>query len=364
MIEVAPLTIGRHTVRFPLIQGGMGVRISAGGLAGHVALCGGIGTVATAGIGFGSGLSPGRRLPEASARATREEVARAVRISRGGVIAANCMVAVREHEVVVPAACEAGAKIIVSGAGLPLSLPALTAGYPDVALVPIVSSVRAAGVIARRWERAYGRLPDAVVVEDPGTAGGHLGDRRESIGTGAYDHYGTVRGIQGLFREMWGVKLPVIAAGGVWGCEEFRAALCEGADGVQMGTRFVVTEECDAVARFKQAYLDARREDIGLLDSPVGMPGRGLVANVPRIREYDRQRGFRCGVACLVHCTYRESGEGYCIMEALARAQAGDVENGLVFCGTNAWRAERIGTVREVFEEIFGVEAVPSAPSE
>jgi NAD(P)H-dependent flavin oxidoreductase YrpB (nitropropane dioxygenase family) len=361
MRTAPPLVLGRHTVPFPLIQGGMGVRVSAGSLAGAVARCGGVGLVATAGIGFGKGLPRGERLADANEIATREEVLKAVRLSGGGVVGINCMVAARWMDRVVPAACDAGAKVVVCGAGLPLALPDLVKSHPDVALVPIVSSERAARVIARRWERSHGRLPDAVVVEDPDTAGGHLGAPAGEIGTGAYDHYGTVRAVRAMFREEFGTPVPVVAAGGVWGCAEFWRALDEGADAVQMATRFVVTEECDAAPAFKQAYIDARKEDIGLVHSPVGMPGRALSGNAARIRRHDLDRNFRCSVACLEECGYRDHGSEFCIMEALARAQAGDVETGLVFCGTNAWRAERIGTVREVFEEIFGAEACAAA---
>lgn len=352
MVDIAPLRIGTHELRFPLVQGGMGVRISGSRLAGAVARCGGLGVVATAALGFRSGGKG--RIDAAGERETAAEVRRAIQGSGGGVIGVNCMVALKEYDRVVRAACEAGARVVISGAGLPFTLPGLTADFPEVALVPIVSSLRAAEAIARRWSSRHGRLPDAVVVEDPDTAGGHLGDRMEIIGDGSRDHYGTVRAIRAMFRTEWEVEVPVITAGGVWGRVEFLRALAQGADGVQMATRFVVTEECDADVRFKQAYLDARPEDIGLIRSPVGMPGRALRANVERIAAADRDRRFTCPASCLHDCSYRDSREGFCLVEALSRAQEGDVESGLVFCGTNAWRAERIGTVREVFEEIFG----------
>lgn len=357
--SLQPLALGRQTVRFPLIQGGMGVRISGARLAGAVARCGGVGVVATAALGFRSGGKG--RIEAAGERATRLEVARAVEGGRGGVVGVNCMVALREYDRVVPAACDAGARVILSGAGLPFALPGLTAAHPEVALVPIVSSLRAAELITRRWERRHGRLPDAVVVEDPDTAGGHLGESPERIGTGERDHYGTIRAVKEMFLRVWQARIPVIAAGGVWGREEFLHAMDQGADGVQMATRFVVTEECDADRRFKEAYLSARPEDIGLIQSPVGMPGRALRANVERIAAADRDRSFTCPASCLEACSYRDEGRGFCLVEALSRAQSGDVETGLVFCGTNAWRAERIGTVREVFEEIFGAEAVGRA---
>ncbi len=358
------LSIGSHTPRFPLIQGGMGVRISAGNLAGHVARCGGVGLVATAGIGCNTTHFDGRDLKGADCRAVAEEIRKAYRIAPDGIVGINCMTALKDYDEVVVAACEAGAKVIVSGAGLPLGLPGLTAAYPDVALVPIVSSVKAAELIARKWHKRFDRLPDAVVVEDPDTAGGHLGERFENIGTGAYDHYATVRGVQDYFREAWGRTVPVIAAGGVWDRDDFEHALDQGADGVQMASRFVCTEECDAADAFKRAYLACRPEDIGLLMSPAGLPGRALVSNVDRIRAHDLDRNHRCPLSCLKKCTYRDSRDRFCIVEALDRSQRGDVETGLVFCGSNAWKADRITTVRKIFAELFGAAALGAEPAD
>src|SRR5512136_2436106 len=168
------------------------------------------------------------------------------------------MVALSDFEQLVQAAIEGGAKIIICGAGLPMTLPGLTAHAPEVALVPIVSSVRAAQLIAKKWEKGYNRLPDAIVVEDPDTAGGHLGEKMENIGTGDYDQYGTIRAIKAFFREEYGWDVPVIAAGGIWDRNDLEHALAEGADGVQMASRFVPTVECDAADSFKQMYLDCR----------------------------------------------------------------------------------------------------------
>ncbi len=352
-----PLAIGRHTARYPLIQGGMGVRISAGNLAGHVARCGGVGLVATAALGLNSRHFTGKGLYGADVLAVKDEIRKAYAIAPSGVVGTNCMVALSDYDDVVRASCEAGAKVIVSGAGLPLGLPGLTADFPEVALVPIVSSVRAADLIGRKWERGYGRLPDAVVVEDPETAGGHLGEKAENIGTGSYDQYATVRGVKELFRAEWGVEVPVIAAGGIWDRADLLHALDEGADGVQMASRFVCTEECDAHEGFKQAYLDCGPEDIGLIESPAGLPARALVANVGRLGDEHRGDGVRCPVACLKKCTFRAGQERFCIARALDRAQRGDTEHGLVFCGSNAWRAERIETVQDVFDELFGAVA-------
>ncbi len=347
------LKIGRYQVPYPVIQGGMGVRISAHRLAGHVALNGGIGIVASAGLGLDHESFTGKNFLKADSVALKDELKKAYEIAPDGVIGVNCMVAVNDYEDLVRASCEGGAKLIISGAGLPMNLPALTADYPEVALVPIVSSVKAAELIARKWHKNFKRLPDAVVVEDPDTAGGHLGEKLENIGTGNYDQYATVRGVKAYFKENWQLDIPVIAAGGVWDHADLQYALANGADAVQMGTRFVVTEECDADDAYKQAYIASKKEDIGLLMSPAGLPGRALIGNVEDIRQFDIDRNLFCPCACLKKCTYRENRERFCIVHALNRAHQGNTRSGLIFCGTNAWKAERISTVRELFEELF-----------
>ncbi|MBV5341042.1 MAG: nitronate monooxygenase [Deltaproteobacteria bacterium] len=349
-----PLKIGKHTVRYPLIQGGMGARISAGRLAGHIAKCGGVGLVAAAGIALNSGLYNGKNFFQAETEAIKAELRKAYEIAPDGIIGVNVMVALSDFVPLVRASIEGGAKVIVCGAGLPMGLPELTADHPDVALVPIVSSLRAAQLIVRKWQKTYGRLPDAVVVEDPDTAGGHLGEKMENIGTGEYDQYATVRGIKAFFRDECGAEVPVIAAGGVWDRGDLEHALAEGADGVQMASRFVCTEECDAADEFKQLYLESTKEDIGLIMSPAGLPGRAILKNIKNIRQYDLDHHTPCRMACLKKCSYKESGERFCIVTALDRAQRGDVETGLVFCGTNAWKADRITTVQAIFDELFG----------
>jgi nitronate monooxygenase len=357
-----PLRIGKHEPRYPLIQGGMGVRISAGSLAGHVAKCGGIGLVASPGITLNSGMFNGKNYMLTNSLALKEELRKAYEIAPDGIIGVNVMVALTDFEQLVAAAVEGGAKVLVCGAGLPMTLPGLTAHAPDVALVPIVSSVRAAQLIAKKWDKSYNRLPDAVVVEDPDTAGGHLGEKLENIGNGDYDQYATVRGVKEFFRVEYGLDMPVIAAGGIWDRADLLHALAEGADGVQMASRFVPTVECDAEDAFKQAYLDCKKEDIGLIMSPAGLPGRAIISNQEGITGYDRDNASTCTLGCLKKCTYKESRERFCIIKSLDRAQRGDVETGLVFCGTNAWKADRIGTVQEIFDELFGAEAEEVAP--
>jgi NAD(P)H-dependent flavin oxidoreductase YrpB (nitropropane dioxygenase family) len=347
------LTIGRYTARFPLIQGGMGVRISGASLAGHVALAGGIGLIATAGIGLNSPHYDGKNFFTADPLALKDEIAKAYAIAPDGIIGTNCMVAVTNYDQMVRTSCEAGVKVIVSGAGLPLNLPGLTADFPEVALVPIVSSVKAAELIARKWHKGFDRLPDAVVVEDPDTAGGHLGEKLEKIGDGSYDQYATVRGVKDYFRSAFDAEIPVIAAGGIWGRADLLHALEQGADGVQVASRFVCTEECDASDAFKQMYLDCRPEDIGLIMSPAGLPGRAIRKNIDAIRNRDVSLDVHCPSGCLKKCAYRAGQERFCIVHALDRAQRGDVETGLVFCGSNAWKADRIATVQTIFDELF-----------
>ncbi|WP_026840094.1 NAD(P)H-dependent flavin oxidoreductase [Citrifermentans bremense] len=348
-----PLRIGKHEARYPLIQGGMGVRISAGSLAGHVAKCGGVGLVASPGIVLNSEFFNGSNYLKNSSLALKEELRKAYEIAPDGIVGVNVMVALTDFEELVVAAVEGGAKVLVCGAGLPLTLPGLTAHAPDVALVPIVSSVRAAQLIAKKWDKAYNRLPDAVVVEDPDTAGGHLGEKIENIGNGDYDQYETMRGVKEFFRTEYNLDIPIIAAGGIWDRADVLHALAEGADGVQMASRFVTTVECDADDAFKQAYLDCKKEDIGLIMSPAGLPGRAILTNQQGIIGYDRDRGSSCSHGCLKKCSYKESGERFCIVRSLDRAQRGEVDSGLIFCGTNAYKATRIETVQEIFDELF-----------
>ena len=240
------------------------------------------GIVAAAGIALNSPFFNGSNYMQAEPDAFKAELAKAYEIAPDGIIGVNVMVALSDFETLVKAAIEGGAKIIICGAGLPMTLPGLTAHAPDVALVPIVSSVRAAQLIAKKWDKGYNRFPDAVVVEDPDTAGGHLGEKLENIGTGNYDQYATVRGSQGVFPERIRTDIPVIAAGGIWDRADLLHALEQGADGVQMASRFVATVECDASDEFKQAYLDCRKEDIGLIMSPAGLPGRAILTNQER----------------------------------------------------------------------------------
>jgi len=210
-----------------------------------------------------------------------------------------------------------------------------------------------ANEIRKLMEKTDREEVDELLQYDPDTAGGHLGEKIENIGSGAYDQYATVRAVKAYFRDEHDLDIPIIAAGGIWDRQDVEHALREGADGVQMASRFVCTEECDAEPAFKQAYLDCRKEDIGLIMSPAGLPGRAIKKNVEQVREHDLGIDLHCPSACLKKCAYQEGRERFCIVHALDRAQRGDVDTGLVFCGTNAWKADHITTVQAIFEELF-----------
>lgn len=338
------LRIGGLCARIPVIQGGMGVGVSLSGLAGAVAAAGGVGVISTAQIGY---RDPdfGRHPIECNLKAVGEEVRKARVAADGGIIGVNIMVVTRQYEDYVRAAGEAGADLIISGAGLPMNLPELAG---DARIAPIVSSRKALHVIARHWRKKYGRKPDLVVVEGP-LAGGHLGFSREDIEaytvTGEKDYDDEVKAIIELADEL---ETPVVAAGGVYERSDMEHWMAMGAKGVQIATRFVTTRECDASDAYKQAYIDASKEDIVIVRSPVGMPGRAIHnAFLDRVGAGERfMRGCR---QCITTC--RPDTAPYCITEALINAVEGNLEEGLIFCGSNAYRADRIETVADIMEE-------------
>lgn len=348
MKERKPLVIGDLTAKIPVIQGGMGVGVSLSGLAGAVAYEGGIGLISTAQIGYREPDWEDHPV-EANLRAVRSEILRAKEISEGrGIVGVNIMVATRFYERYVRAAVEAGAELIVSGAGLPVSLPQYTEGS-ETKIAPIVSSKKAASVLCRMWEKKYKRLPDLVVIEGP-EAGGHLGFSPEELSDlPAMSFEEEVVSIVSYIRELeqkHHQSIPVVLAGGIYDGKDMDHALSLGVDGIQAATRFVTTEECDASEAFKQAYLDVKKEEIQIVKSPVGMPGRAIKND--RTAEYCKPE--KCHL-CIEKCD-RETIP-YCITRALIRAVRGEVEQGLVFCGSNAYRAERIETVREVMNSFM-----------
>jgi len=342
----------------------MGVRISASGLAGAVSKAGGVGTIASVGLGLTSSHYNGKNYFDANKLALKDELARARATSPVGILAVNCIVALTDYEDMVRTAAENGAQIIISGAGLPMHMPEYVEGFPDVALVPIVSSVKAASLILRKWEKAYHRQPDAFVVEAPGTAGGHLGAKAEDVFSPELSLDKVVPELVGFLAREIKADIPVVAAGGVWDRDDMLRAFALGARGVQMGTRFVCTHECDASDAFKQMYIDAVPGDVTLVKSPVGLPGRALRNPFSDAVKEGAPKGHKCVANCIKNCSFRSEKKGFCITMALGAAQRGDVENGLVFCGTNAPRAHEIVSVADVMEELFPAAICEKAAAE
>lgn len=376
MIEMKPLVIGDLTVEKPVIQGGMGVGISLHRLAGAVAKAGGVGLISAAQIGF---TEPdfAENPEEANARAIHKEMKLAREIAPDGVIGFNIMVATKHYDRWVKEAVKAGADLIVSGAGLPVTLPEHVkeayeemGGVPGrrVKLAPIVSTAKSATVICKLWDRKYHMAPDLVVIEGP-LAGGHLGFSLEQLTAygadtedvpatykrDAYDE--EIRAILKVvsgYGEKYGVKVPVVVAGGIYTHEDLIHQLELGADGVQVATRFVTTEECDAPLAYKEAYIQAKKEDIIIIKSPVGMPGRAIYNSfMAQVNSGKRPPIPKC-YRCLEHCDIAKIP--YCITQALVNAAQGDEDNALLFCGSNAYRAERITTVDEVMDALMNGE--------
>ena len=351
------LRIGKYQPKFPLIQGGMGVDISGSSLAGNVAKYGAIGTIASVGICHKSPIFKPEKHNyfEANEIVIKEVIAEAKKIAGPkGIIAVNCMVALTDYDRQVRASAEGGANIIISGAGLPLRLPDYTKDFPDVALVPIVSSAKAASLITRHWEKKYSRQPDAFVVEEPATAGGHLGATTiEQVYDPALRLETALPDIVRYVRDEMKSDIPVIAAGGIWDRSDITRVFALGAKGVQMGTRFACTVEGDASDRFKQAYIDAKAEDVVLIHSPAGLPGRAI--KNPFVAKYleGEVESKPCFANCLTHCRYRKTRETFCIAAALVDAQVGNWETGLFFCGSNVVKVNKVERVADIIAELF-----------
>jgi nitronate monooxygenase len=341
------LKIGNLTARLPIIQGGMGVGISLSCLASAVANQGGIGVIAVAGIGL---LEPdlGTNFLQANLRALRREI-RLAREKTIGLLGVNIMVALSNFADLAKTAVEEGIDFIFSGAGLPLDLPKYAPDGSHTKLVPIVSSGKAARVLCQRWQQQFNRLPDALVVEGP-KAGGHLGFKPEQIDDPSFALEKITQDVLGEVRA-FETEIPVIAGGGIYTGADVKRFLDLGAAGVQMATRFVTTAECDASDVFKQCYIDAKAEDIVIIQSPVGMPGRAILNDFLSQVKAGIKKPFRCPYHCIITCDYQNSP--YCIAMALANAKKGNMEYGFAFAGQNAYLATEITSVPEVVEAIL-----------
>jgi NAD(P)H-dependent flavin oxidoreductase YrpB (nitropropane dioxygenase family) len=349
------LKIGNLRVQVPIIQGGMGVGISLSRLAAAVANEGGIGIISAAAIGM---LEPDdtNNFHNEGGKALRKEI-RLARSLTKGVIGVNIMMALTDHEELIKVSIDEKADIIILGAGLPLKIPAMlaSAGYHDfqTKIAVKVSSAKAAKLIFQYWAGRYNRIPDAVVVEGP-LAGGHLGFKKEELsGTPVLLRHlikETVSIIQ-PFEKQFKQDIPVIAAGGIYTGNDMFEIMQAGASGVKLGTRFVTTHECDASIEFKESYLACKSEDITLIDSPVGLPGRVINNDfVEQIRQ-GNTKPFKCAWHCLSSCNFRKAP--YCIAQALLNAAHGKMAEGFAFSGTNAYLATKIQYVSEVFNELI-----------
>ena len=354
------LQIGKNTIEKPIVQGGMGVGISWDQLAGNVSKEGGLGVISAVGTGyynnkeFSKKLVSDRPLSEAnfySKEGFDAIIKNARKICGDKPLAANILYAINDYGRVVTDACESGIDIIITGAGLPTNMPEFTEGYPDVALVPIVSSAKALKIICKRWKKRYDRVPDAVVVEGP-KSGGHQGFTYEQCKMPEHQLENIVAPVVEE-AALWG-DIPVIAAGGVWDKSDIEEMMHLGARGVQMGTRFIGTYECDAHANMKKVLLDAKEEDIQLMASPVGYPAQGVVTNLTHLVAKREGPDIKCISNCVAPCNRGVEAKevGFCIADRLSDAYEGNLETGLFFSGTNGYRLKEIISVKELLTKL------------
>jgi NAD(P)H-dependent flavin oxidoreductase YrpB (nitropropane dioxygenase family) len=348
---IPELRIGNLKPRLPIVQGGMGVGVSMWRLASAVANSGGIGVI--------SGVEPGFALPgyrhskkEANKEALAYNIRKARQASPAGIISVNIMTALNDFEEMVQTAVREKIDIIFSGAGLPLRLPDLVKDSVT-RIAPIVSSAKAAAVLCRHWDKKYNYLPDAIVVEGP-RAGGHLGFSLEQLKNMA--EYPLTRLVEEVrlavkpFEEKYKKIIPLIAAGGIFDGIDAAGVFSRGASGIQMATRFVATYECDVDQRFKDQYINAQKEDVAIIKSPVGLPGRAIRNDYLRDVEQGVKKPFRCLSNCLKPCNPLQSP--YCIADALINAQRGDLQRGFAFAGDNVYRVNKMSSVKEIINEI------------
>jgi len=348
------LRINDLIVKKPIIQGGMGVGVSMSGLASAVANEGGIGVISSIGLGL-LDEHPDKNFKKGNHIALQREIHEA-RSLTNGILGINIMVAISDYDDLLTLAYDEGIDIVFLGAGLPLKFPEkITADrlkHSHTKTAVIVSSGRAAQLIFQTWQKKYDHAPDMVVVEGP-KAGGHLGFKKEQISDPDYalellvpDVIQVVHKFETLFEK----NIPVIAAGGIYSGADIFKFLEMGAQGVQMGTRFVATHECDASLEFKQSYIDCTEDDITIIVSPVGLPGRAIRNKFLDEVSAGERKPFKCPWKCLKTCEFKQAP--YCIAKALTNAQKGIMEEGYTFAGSNAYRVEEIVSVKTLFESL------------
>lgn len=344
------LVIGNLIAKSPVIQGGMGIGISRSSLASAVSNAGGIGVISGVNIGYDEDDFENNTL-EANLRSLKKHLKIAKEKSNNGIIGVNLMVAMNYYEEHVKTAVEAGCDIIISGAGLPLQLPKLVKDS-ITKIAPIVSSSKATNVILKMWDKKDNTTADLIIVEGP-KAGGHLGFSNEELddikSINYDDEFIKILDITKKYEKKYNKKIPVIAAGGISSGVDVKKYLDLGAGGVQVGTRFVATHECDAHDNFKQSYIDAKEEDIEIVKSPVGMPGRAIKNKFIESVLYSRPKITKC-YNCLVPCNPKDTP--YCISTALINAVKGDVDDALLFCGADTYKINELKSVKEVMNEL------------
>jgi len=349
-MTIPKLKIGNYTADIPIVQGGMGVRVSLSSLAAAVANEGGIGTLSS--IALGGVNASGKEYEKISRELLKEEIRRAKSLTSGH-LAVNVMNVLSNATDLVKTSVQEGIKFIVMGAGLPMKLPNIVEDT-NVNLIPIVSSARAASLILRTWDNRFNRIPSAFILEGP-LAGGHLGfssDQLEHIEKYSLEVLlPSLLQATAVYEDKYGAKIPIIVGGGIYDGNDIARMLSLGASGVQMGTRFVCTEESSVSAAFKQAYINAKEEDIVIVKSPVGLLGRAIRNRFLKNLESGEKIKIKCRYKCLSACQVVNAK--YCIAKALFNSYIGDVDNGLIFCGKNAFRIDKITTVKELFKELI-----------
>ncbi len=345
------IKIGNKKSKYPIIQGGMGVGVSLHKLAGNVSKEGGIGVISTADIGYQEpdfNMNP----LAANLRAIGSEIKKAREIAGSDkILGVNVMVALQNYAEIVKECVKQKIDLIISGAGIPKDLPEFVKNS-NTKIAPIVSSLRCCQLIVKHWIKKYNYVPDMIVIEGP-KAGGHLGFKKEELETSNLEDITkeVVEYVKEVEKE-YQKEIPVIAAGGIWDNKDINKFLEIGADGVQMATRFVTTYECDASNEFKEAYINAKEEDIKIISSPVGMPGRALYNEFIKSTENEKSKITKC-YKCIKTCDIKNTP--YCITKALINSVKGNLKEGLIFCGSNVDKVKELMTVHDLMEELAGV---------
>lgn len=349
-MNLPELRIGDLIAKVPIVQGGMGVGVSLSSLAGAVAAQGGIGVISGVEIGFNE-PDYSKNKKQANIRALKQHIQRAKEKCKKGIVGVNIMTALNNFDEMVRESVNAKTDIIFAGAGLPLKLPKLTKGS-DTKIAPIVSSGRTAKLICKSWDKHYSVTPDAIVVEGP-KAGGHLGFSQEQLENPDYELSNLLSDVLNTiqpYEEKYGKKIPIIVGGGIFDGKDIADFIKRGASGVQMGSRFVATYECDASEEFKKVYINANKDDLKIIQSPVGMIGRAIGNSFLSEVKAGSQKPIHCFTNCLKPCNPLEAP--YCIAEALINAQRGKMQSGFAFAGVNAYRINKMQSVKDLMKEL------------